>query len=158
MNRRIQLLIGLMLITLFAAICAAEIIDPRAFGLSRGEVIEKVDNGVPCFGEESQYDAQVVLDFYREYQLPITTTYLSNQLTKGERAQFIYWGSKRDIESPLQSIDDETKYFSDVKIALVSIDSWVTWYYILFQGVKWMLMLSGIVLLLPNRTWKRKTN
>jgi hypothetical protein len=37
MNRRIQLLIGLMLITLFAAICAAEIIDPRAFGLSRGE-------------------------------------------------------------------------------------------------------------------------
>ena len=77
-------------------------------------------------------------------------------IIKGEHALFIYWGTKRDIESPIPSFKD-TEYYTGVKIALVSIDSWVTWYYALFQAIKWLSLVTGVLLLVPTRIWKRRT-
>ena len=44
MNRKSQIALGIAHLLVFAAIITAEILDPREFGLSKGEVIEKVDN------------------------------------------------------------------------------------------------------------------
>jgi hypothetical protein len=157
MKRKHQITLGILHLFIFVAISVAEFSHPIGFGISHGVVIDKQDNSVSCFGEEHAYDAQVLLDIYSEYQLVITTTYLSNRIVKGEREVFIYWGSKIDIATPLTSLSDDKEYVSDVQIALVTFDSLVFWYYILYQVVKWFSLLSGIVLFFSSEILRRKT-
>ena len=118
MKKKSLITLGVLHLLIFSSISIAEIISPRQFGFSKGKVIEIEDNGNTCFGEEYQFDAKVVLDFYSELNIPISTRYLSNSLKKGDSAPFIYWGRKSEIESPLQSPKDLSVYYTDVKIAL----------------------------------------
>jgi hypothetical protein len=158
MKGKSHITLGIFQILIFVLICTAEILDQREIGLSKGKVIEIEKNGVTCFGEEYQFDANVVLDFYSDFHIPISTKYLSNKLTKGESATFIYWGQKSEIESPLQSLNDPTVYISNVQIALFSLESWVARYYILFLLIKWGSVITGVILLVPNMFRKGKTN
>ena len=158
MKRKLYITLGIFHILIFISISTAEFLDPRELGISKGEVVEIEDNGITCFGEEHQFDAKVVLDFHRDFHITTPTRFLSNHLTKGESAWFIYWGQKNDVRSPLQSVYDSSVYYSDVKIALFSLESWVAWYYILFMLIKWFSLITGVILLVPNQIWKGKTN
>ena len=139
---------------MFLAICSAQFYDGRTFGISKGEVLEIRDNNVTCFGPEHQFEADVLLDFFKEKQITIQSTYLSNKLKKGDIASFIYWGPKKEIQTSFQSLETNNKSFTSVKIALLTYDSWISWYYIFFLITKWWLLLSGSFLLMMNKKWK----
>lgn len=147
MTRKVYIILGLVHLLLFLAINICQILDIRTFGISQGRVLEKVNNELSCFGTEYQFDAKVLLDIYEDQKIIIETNYLSNKLVQGEKSYFVYWGLKNDISSPLHSLENDSQYYTDVKISLFSFSSWVTWYYIIFESIKWTLLISGLILI-----------
>ena len=137
---------------IFASISIAEMTDPMTFGICKGSVMSIDDNGVACHGPELQFDAMVVPDFYKDLNISLLAKDFANRLQVGESALFIYWGRKDEIESPANYNDDLQQYYTGVRITLFTWDSWVAWYYILFQTIKWLSITTGLVLLVPWRS------
>jgi hypothetical protein len=152
MSRTFSISLGVIHVLIFASISIAEMTDPMTFGICKGSVISIEDNGVTCHGPELQFDAMVVPDFYHDLNISLLARDFSNRLQVGESALFIYWGRKDEIESPTNSTDDFQQYYTGVRITLFTWDSWVAWYYILFQTIKWLSITTGLVLLVPWRS------
>lgn len=150
--RKISFAIGTIQILLFLGLIIAQIAHPYTFGLERGTVVSKEDTEMSCFDPEYQYQAEVLLDFYREKDITISTTSFCHNLSAGQSYVFIYWGLKKDIHQPLPTLEDENKYYSNVSLVSFSSFSWITWCYILFQLIQGFLLIGGIaLLLLPKR-------
>lgn len=157
MNKKIYILLGIVQLLLFLCILVAQSIDPRTVGITQGKIISIEDTEMTCFGAEQQYLAVVVPEFYKEQNISIETRYLMHEVALGQKRTFVYWGLKSDIKSPLQSMDHKDEYYTQVSIALFSSSSWITWYFILFQTIKWFLLLNGSLLILFNVKLKSKS-
>lgn len=146
------------------SLCFAEIFSGYDFGISKGKVLDVTNTEIYCFGPEYEFEASISMSVNDYLDIPIPSTFLSNQLTKNEMAWFIYWGFKKEIKSPMstlgnlkeESINSLPEYYPNMEIALFSYKSPIAWYFVLYQLIKWFSLISGILLSVPNLRIKKK--